>query len=60
VEFCWFIFWQVVINIGMVIGVLPVVGLTLPLLSYGGSSFITIIAALGIASALVRRKSFYG
>jgi rod shape determining protein RodA len=54
------IFWQVVINIGMVIGVLPVVGLTLPLLSYGGSSFITIIAALGIASALVRRKSFYG
>ena len=41
------IFWHVVINIGMVSGTLPVVGVTLPLISYGGSSILTTVAALG-------------
>lgn len=53
------IFWQVVINIGMVIGVLPVVGITLPLLSYGGSSVVTIMTGLGLAAgARIRRYLF--
>ena len=41
------IFWHVFVNLGMVLGMLPVVGLTLPLVSYGGSSVITVM--LGIA-----------
>ncbi|MEE2961033.1 MAG: FtsW/RodA/SpoVE family cell cycle protein [Myxococcota bacterium] len=42
------IFWQFVINIGMVIGMFPVVGLTLPLFSYGGSSLLTILLGIGL------------
>tara|TARA_B100000683_G_scaffold275278_1_gene325523 strand:+ start:181 stop:1509 length:1329 start_codon:yes stop_codon:yes gene_type:complete len=42
------IFWHVIINISMVTGLLPVVGMTLPLVSYGGSSLITQVAALGL------------
>ena len=52
------IFWHVVVNIGMVIGVLPVVGLTLPLISYGGSSLVTIMLALGIVAGSTARRSF--
>ena len=40
--------WQVIINVGMVIGVLPVVGITLPLFSYGGSSVLTVMLAFGL------------
>ncbi|HEY1100779.1 MAG TPA: FtsW/RodA/SpoVE family cell cycle protein, partial [Myxococcota bacterium] len=43
------IFWHAFINIGMVTGVLPVVGVTLPLVSYGGSSMITKLMAVGFA-----------
>lgn len=42
------ILWQAVINVGMVIGVLPVVGLTLPLFSYGGSSVLTVMLGIGL------------
>lgn len=53
------LFWHVVVNIGMVIGVLPVVGLTLALFSYGGSSLITVLLCLGIVvGANARRYSF--
>ncbi|MCL4130165.1 UNVERIFIED_CONTAM: hypothetical protein GTU68_063278 [Idotea baltica] len=53
------LFWHVVINIGMVIGVLPVVGLTLALFSYGGSSLITVLISLGIVvGSNARRHSF--
>lgn len=52
------IFWHAFINIGMVVGVLPVVGVTLPLMSYGGSSMITKIIAIGFAvNAQVGRKA---
>lgn len=39
---------QAVINIGMVLGMLPVIGIPLPLISYGGSSLLVTLAALGI------------
>lgn len=44
--------WQMIINIGMCIGVTPVIGLTLPFFSYGGSSVLTLYAALGIVSGI--------
>ncbi|MDX1902407.1 MAG: rod shape-determining protein RodA [Gammaproteobacteria bacterium] len=40
------------INIGMVIGILPVVGLPLPLISYGGSSLVTLMAGFGILMSI--------
>ncbi len=45
------LFLSVFVNIGMVIGVLPVVGVPLPLMSYGGTSMLTTLAGLGIAMA---------
>ena len=42
--------FQLMINTGMCIGVMPVIGLTLPLISHGGSSIVTIFAMLGLVS----------
>ncbi|NLZ18346.1 MAG: rod shape-determining protein RodA [Desulfobulbaceae bacterium] len=42
------IFWQAVINLFMIMGFLPVVGVPLPLFSYGGSSVLTNMVAIGI------------
>lgn len=42
------LFWHVFFNLGMVTGMLPVVGVTLPLFSYGGSSVITVMVGLGL------------
>ena len=42
------IFWQAVINLMMILGFLPVVGIPLPLVSYGGSSLLTTLLAFGI------------
>ncbi len=51
------IFWQTIINIMMVLGMAPVVGVTLPLISYGGSSLLTVCFGLGLVSSVsVRRK----
>ncbi len=50
------IFWHVVINIGMVIGLLPVVGVTLPLMSYGGSSVIVIFTNIGLLANIGMRR----
>ena len=49
--------FQVLINIGMCIGVMPVIGLTLPLISYGGSSLVTIFAMLGLVSGAYARPA---
>jgi len=48
---------QVVVNVGMNLGVMPVVGIPLPFISYGGSSMLTNLAAIGIVqSILVHRR----
>ena len=48
-----FILYQVFVNIGVNIGLLPVTGVPLPLVSQGGSSLITILAALGILQSVL-------
>ena len=47
--------FQILINVGMCIGVAPVVGLTLPFVSYGGSSIVTLYLAMGIVSSIHMR-----
>jgi len=49
------IFSQVIINIGMNIAIVPITGLTLPLVSYGGSSLISIFIGLGIIQSIKTR-----
>ena len=49
--------FQVVINVGMCIGVMPVIGLTLPFISYGGSSTVTLYAMLGLVSGVHARPT---
>ncbi len=52
-------FWAAVINVGMVIGVLPVVGVPLPMLSYGGSALLTCMAALGLLMNVSMRRYIF-
>jgi rod shape determining protein RodA len=53
-----FILFQVFVNVGVNIRLIPVTGVTLPLVSQGGSSLVTILAALGILQSILghRRK----
>jgi len=53
-------FVYVFINAGMVTGLLPVVGVPLPLVSYGGSSVVTVLAGFGILMALYSRRKLVG
>ncbi len=48
------------VNTGMVSGILPVVGVPLPLVSYGGTSMVTLMAAFGLLMGLQKRKKGYG
>lgn len=53
------LFFHAAVNIGMVIGLLPVVGIPCPLFSYGGSSLISNLLALGIVLGIsARRRTF--
>lgn len=51
---CWFIA-QIAVNIGSVTSLLPVIGVTLPLISYGGSSLLANLIALGFVLGVARR-----
>jgi len=48
--------WQVFINVGMVMGLMPVVGVTLPFISYGGSSVLTTMAGVGLLLNVSMRR----
>ncbi|MCL5405181.1 MAG: rod shape-determining protein RodA [Deltaproteobacteria bacterium] len=50
------IMWQALINIGMVVGLLPVVGITLPFVSYGGSSIVALCVGVGLAENVSMRR----
>jgi rod shape determining protein RodA len=53
-------FVYVFINAGMVSGILPVVGVPLPLVSYGGTSMVTLLASFGILMALYSHRKLVG
>ena len=50
------IFWQVFINIGMVMGLMPVVGVPLPFISYGGSSILAMMFCVGLLLNVSMRR----
>jgi rod shape determining protein RodA len=59
VGICAMIFWQVFENIGMVTGLLPITGITLPLMSYGGSSMVSVMLGIGLlVNVSMRRQMF--
>jgi rod shape determining protein RodA len=47
---------QIFINIGMNVGIAPIAGVPLPLLSYGGSSIIVMLASLGLLQSIYIRR----
>ena len=49
------VMFQMIINIGMCLFIMPVIGLTLPFFSYGGSSVVTLFAAMGFVSGIKKR-----
>ncbi|QJC28253.1 rod shape-determining protein RodA [Enterobacteriaceae endosymbiont of Plateumaris braccata] len=53
------LFFYIFVNIGMVSGLLPVVGIPLPLFSYGGSSLIVVFASFGIIMSIYTHKKNY-
>ncbi len=53
------IFTQAFVNIGMTFGLMPIAGITLPLVSYGGSSFVTTAIALGLILSVYRERSIF-
>lgn len=53
------IFSQMFVNIGMTFGLLPITGITLPLVSYGGSSFVATAMALGLILSVYKERSIF-
>lgn len=52
-------FWHITINICMTIGLMPVVGVPLPFMSYGGTSMVALLLAVGILTNIANRKSMF-
>ena len=50
------LFWPAVLNIAMVIGLLPVIGVPLPLFSYGGSAMVASLIAMGLLMNVSMRR----
>ncbi len=67
-NFCWLLAGTItfsfavyfIVNIAMVSGLLPVVGLTLPLFSYGGTATATLLASFGILAAIAKHRPMMG
>lgn len=52
-------FWHAFINMAMVSGLLPIVGIPLPLMSYGGSSMLTFGVGVGVATSISNSRNFF-
>ncbi|MDD5712709.1 MAG: rod shape-determining protein RodA [Smithellaceae bacterium] len=50
------IFWEAFVNIGMVLGILPVVGIPLPFMSYGGSAMVVMMISMGLLMNISMRR----
>ena len=53
------VFWQLVINVSMITGLLPVVGIPLVLFSYGGSSIVSTMAGMGLLMNISMRRFMF-
>ena len=53
------LFWHIVINIGMVIGLFPVVGVPLPFFSYGGTSMVTSMIGMALLLNISMRRFMF-
>jgi rod shape determining protein RodA len=53
------VFWQAVVNLGMTTGLLPVVGITLPFFSYGGSSLLCLLLGTGLVMNVSMRRYLF-
>ena len=54
------VFFYAFVNTGMVSGILPVVGVPLPFISYGGTSMVTVLAGFGILMSLYSHRKLVG
>ena len=53
------LFWPIAINVAMVLGIAPVIGVPLPLLSYGGSQLLANMIALGLLLNVSMRRYMF-
>jgi hypothetical protein len=53
------LFWHMFVNMGMTTGILPIVGIPLPLVSYGGSSLMTTMVGMGLVSSVGLRRFLF-
>lgn len=53
------LFWQIAINVAMCLGLFPVVGIPLPFISYGGSSLVTLMVAVGLSLNVGMRRYLF-
>jgi rod shape determining protein RodA len=53
------VFWQILVNVGMTTGLMPVVGITLPFLSYGGSSLVCLLLGIGLVMNVSMRRFLF-
>ncbi|OPX41732.1 MAG: rod shape-determining protein RodA [Desulfobacteraceae bacterium 4572_187] len=53
------IFWHVFINVGMAMGLMPIVGVTLPFISYGGSSIVSTMICVGLLMSISMRRFLF-